>query len=325
MKKRTKVLLGAVGTAAAVGAAGYGLCVLVDELLLNRKMEPSPEFSAKVTGCDLSHLEEATNRAVAKLEAYGYERYYMLSDRGEQLVGYLMKPEKESKVYAFCAHGYRSDAKGEFCKIAHYYLKKGINVFMPDHIASGESEGTHCTFGYCESTDCLKWLSYMKDTFGSDIKILLHGVSMGAATVMMMTGNDALPENVKLTVADCGYSTAIGEFTEKLNDLHLPADLIIKCVNEVNKIRLGFDFGDIRPVDSVKNAKIPMLFVHGTSDTFIPQRMSEECFEACASEYKELLLIEGADHAQSFPTNPESYSAKLDEFIDKFIFNEVEA
>lgn len=319
MKKSTKAILGTIGAAAAVGAAGYGLLAFVDDLLLNRNMVPSPEFSAKVTGCDLSDLEEETNRNVQLLEEYGYEKFHMLSDRGEQLTAYLMKPEKESDIYAFCAHGYRSDAKGEFCQIAQYYLKKGINVFMPDHVASGESEGTHCTFGHCEEPDCLKWLAYMKDTFGSDIKIILHGVSMGAATVMMMTGNNALPENVKLTVSDCGYTTAVAEFTEKLKDLHLPAELIIKGVNAVNKIRLGFDFYELRPVDSVRNAKIPMLFIHGTGDTFIPHSMCQEVYEACGSENKEILYIEGADHAQAFPTDRETYSKKLDEVIDKYV------
>ena len=316
MKTTAKILL---RTAGAVGAAAFGTCLLIDELLLNIKFIPSPEFSAKVTGCDMSHLEEATKKGIAALEEYGLERIYMLSNRGQKLTGYIMRPEKESKVYAFCAHGYRSDGRGEFCKIAHYYLSKGINVFMPDHVASGESEGLHCTFGYYETLDCLKWLAYLKDTFGSDITFILHGVSMGAATVMMMSGSDKLPENVKMTVADCGYSTAIDEFTEKLDAMKLPSKLIIEGVNAVNKLCLRFDFKDIRPVDSVKNAKIPMLFVHGTGDTFIPQRMSEECYEACGSEYKELLLIEGADHAQSFPTDKETYSKKLDEFIDRFV------
>ena len=316
MKKSTKIIL---CSALGVAGAAYGACTLIDELLLNRKMIPSPEFSAKVTGCDMSHLEEATNRGIAKLEEYGCEKYHMLSERGEKLTAYLLKPEKESNVYAFCAHGYRSDAKGEFCKIAYYYLNKGINVFMPDHVASGESEGLHCTFGYYEEPDCLQWLAYMKDTFGSDIKILLHGVSMGAATVMMMSGNKALPENVKLTVSDCGYSTAVGEFSEKLRAMKLPADLIIKGVNAVNKINLGFDFYKLRPVDSVKNAKIPMLFIHGTGDTFIPHSMCQEVYEACGSEVKEILYIEGADHAQSFPTDTETYSKKLDEMIDKYV------
>ena len=183
MKKSAKIIL---RTAATVGLTVYGACTLIDELLLNRKFIPSPELSAKVTGCDMSHLEESTKKGIAALETYGIERLYMLSERGEKLTGYLMRPEKESKVYAFCAHGYRSDGKGEFCKIAHYYLQKGINVFMPDHVASGESEGLHCTFGYHESEDCLKWLSYLKVTFGSDITFILHGVSMGAATVMIL-------------------------------------------------------------------------------------------------------------------------------------------
>ncbi len=317
MKKSTKILL---GSAIVTAAAAYGACTLIDNLLLNRNMVPSKNFSAKVTGCDLSGREEEHNKHKKWLEDYGYEKYYMLSDRGEQLTAYLVKPEKESNVYAFCAHGYRSEARGEFCQIAQYYMDKGINVFMPDHVASGESEGTYCTFGYYEEPDCLKWLAYMKDTFGSDIKILLHGVSMGAATVMMMTGNKALPENVKLTVSDCGYSTAVGEFSEKLDDLGLPSGLIISGVNTVNKLHLGFDFYKLRPVDSVRNAKIPMLFVHGTGDTFIPHSMCQEVYEACGSKNKEILYIEGADHAQSFPTDKETYSKKLDEMIDKYVF-----
>jgi hypothetical protein len=131
--------------------------------------------------------------------------------------------------------------------------------------------------------------------------------------------NLLLPENVKLTVSDCGYSTAVGEFSEKLRAMNLPADLIIKGVNAVNKINLGFDFYKLRPVDSVKNAKIPMLFIHGTGDTFIPHSMCQEVYEACGSEVKEILYIEGADHAQSFPTDTETYSKKLDEMIDKYV------
>lgn len=324
MKKLTKAILGTVGTVAAVGAAAYGVCTLIDELLLNRKMEPSHDFSAKVTGCDLSHLDDLLQKNLKWLEDYGYEKHYMLSDRGEQLTGYLMKPEKPSDVFVFCAHGYRCNGKQEFCGFAQYYLKKGINVFFPDHLASGESEGSHCTFGYCETTDCLKWLAYLKDTFGSDIRILLHGVSMGAATVMMMSARDELPENVKMIVEDCGFSSAVDEFTEKLTALHMPASLIISGVNFVNKINLGFDFNDISPIESVQKAKVPMLFVHGTGDTFVPSYMSEACYEACSSEHKELLLIDGADHAQAFVDGMEEYSAKLDEWLNKFVFNEKE-
>lgn len=320
MKKSTKIVL---GSALGIAATAYGACTLIDNLLLNRNMVPPKNFSKKVTGCDLGDREEELNKHKKWLEDYGYKKYYMLSERGQKLTAYLLKPEKESKVYAFCAHGYRSEARGEFCQIAQYYIDKGINVFMPDHVASGGSEGTFCTFGYYEEPDCLKWLAYMKDTFGSDIKILLHGVSMGAATVMMMSGNNALPENVKLTVSDCGYSTAVGEFTEKLDDLGLPSGLIIKGVNAVNKLHLGFDFYKLRPVDSVRNAKIPMLFIHGTGDTFIPHRMCQEVYEACGSEHKDILYIEGADHAQSFPTDRETYCRKLDEVIDKYVLEVV--
>ena len=315
MKIKTKIVLGTVGAV----AAGYSVCTIVDELLFNRHLVMPNEVGAKFSGCDMSHLGELLATNLKWVEDYGYEKHYIMSDRGEGLVGYLMKAKEPSDIYVFGAHGYRSYGKKEFCGFAQYYLSRGINVFFPDHVASGESEGTHCSFGYHEKEDCMKWLKYMTDHFGKDIKIILHGVSMGSATVCMMTGRNDLPENVKFTVADCGFTTAKDLFKFKMDGLGIPDFGLLKGVNFVNMINHGFDFRDIAPTESVKNAKVPMLFVHGKEDNLVPSYMAKELFDNCSAPYKDILIVEGADHAQAHVDGKQEYEDKIDAFIEKFV------
>lgn len=315
MKICTKLITGTIGLA----AVGYGVCTLLDELLFNKNMILPDSVGAAVSGCDMSHLKDLLTNNLKWVEDYGYEKHYIMSDRGDGLVGYLMKAKKPSNVYVFGAHGYRSYGKKEFCGFAQYYLSKGINVFFPDHIASGESDGTHCSFGYYEREDCMKWLRYMTDHFGEDIKIILHGVSMGSATVCMMSGRNNLPDNVKFTVADCGFTTADALFKFKLKDLKVPDIGFVKGVNLANKINHGFDFSDIAPVEAVKNARVPMLFVHGKEDNLVPSFMAQELYDNCSTPNKDILIVEGADHAQAHVNGKQEYEDKIDAFIEKYI------
>ncbi len=315
MKTKTKIIL---GTATAF-AASYGVCTLIDEMLFNKNLIMPTEINAKFSGCDMSHLGELLANNLRWVEEYGYEKHYIMSDRGEGLVGYLMKAKEPSDVYVFGAHGYRSYGKKEFCGFAQYYLSRGVNVFFPDHVASGESEGTHCSFGYYEKEDCMKWLKYMTDHFGKDIKIILHGVSMGSATVCMMTGRNDLPENVRFTVADCGFTTAKDLFAFKMKGLGIPDFGLLKGVNFAHRLNHGFDFREVAPIESVIYAKVPMLFVHGKEDNLVPSYMAKELFDNCGSEYKDILIVEGADHAQAHVDGKQEYEDKIDEFIEKFV------
>lgn len=315
MKKPVKIALEMAALGGVTAAGAYGLCSLIDELLFNRNMVLPESVGRKISGCDDSHLGAFLQDNLKWLEDYGYEKHYLISDSGYKLTGYLLKAKEESDLYLFGAHGYRSYGKKEFCGVAQYYISKGINVFIPDHVASGESEGTYCTFGYNEVRDCMKWLSYMKDNFGKDIRIILHGVSMGCATVTMMSGREDLPENVVGVVADCGFTTAKALFRYKLGDLGVPPEKLINAVDAVHTRKMGFSFDDLKPVESVKNSKVPMLFIHGAEDKLVPCSMVKELYEACGSEYKDLLVVEDADHAQSFKVNREQFEAKLDNML----------
>ncbi len=304
-------------SAGAAGLTVYGLMTAANEALFNRNITFSPEFSQKMSGCDNSHLGEFLENNLKWLEEYGYERHFLVSDKGYRLTGYLLKAKEDSEVYVFGAHGYRSSGKREFSKFVQYYLEKGYNVFLPDHVASGESEGTWCTFGYNEREDCMKWLSYLTDTFGKDIKIILHGVSMGSATVCMMSGRDDLPENVKFTVADCGFTRAEDFFNWKIKNLGIKiSEPITKGVFFAGKINHGFDLFDVSPLDSVRTAKVPMFFVHGEKDKLVPAYMCTELYEGCSSDMKEILLVPKADHAQAFIHGRKEYAGIIERFAE---------
>ena len=318
MKRATKALLTIAAAAAAGAGAAYGSLVMADELLLNRNLELPDKVMTKISKCDLTNLDELLENNLNWLEAYGYKKYYMSSDRGERLVGYLMTPKTKSNTYVFGIHGYRADGRKEFCGFAQYYLKRGINVFFVDHVASGASEGKYCSLGYYEADDSIKWLYHMEELFGRDIKVIVHGVSMGAAVTARISASN-LPDYVKMLVADCGYTSAREMLTEKMRGIGIADERIINLLNTVNKRRMGFDIDDISPIKAVKYAKLPMLFIHGREDNFVPWEMSKRNYEACSSENKELLIIDGADHVQSFVENPEAYTEKLDEWIEKFV------
>lgn len=321
MKKQLYALAGA---AALTGAAAYGVSEALFRALISRDFRIPSAVSSFITSEKTDEVEtegEIDYKTCYKwLTGYGFERYTIISDRGQRLQGYLMRPEKPSDVYVFGSHGYRSDGKGEWCCFARFYLEEmGYNLFFVDHQSHGESEGEYIGFASHEHKDCLKWLGYMNDTFGKDIKIILHGVSMGSATVMLMTGNEALAENVRFTVADCGYTSAMDEFDYKIDTLKLPFRPIIPIIRAINRKRAGYDFqNDTNALAAIKHARVPVLFIHGGEDLFVPTKMVYELYDACTSE-KDLLVVPGADHAKSYYIDKQGYEARIKAFAEKFI------
>lgn len=307
--------------AALAGAFGAGMYLTFYEVMgrdarlfgkfaevFNKKNPPAKEISSSANQekLDWFHQQE-------------FQEFEMVSDRGLKLKGYLLPAEKPSDVYVFCSHGYRSTGRGEYRYFSKYYHDKGYNLFYVDHQAAGESEGKYIGFGYHEYKDCLKWLDFMNKTFGPDIQIFLHGVSMGSATVMMMTGSPDLPSNVKFTVADCGYTSAWDQFDHNLEVLGIFRYPVLWGSDVWNKLINGYHYTEANPLQSVANAKIPMLFVHGDKDNFVPTEMVWRLYNACSAPYKDVFLIAGAAHAEAYKVDPVTYEAKLDEFTEKFL------
>lgn len=247
-----------------------------------------------------------------------FEKFTIINDRGQNIRAFYVPAEKPSDVFVLFSHGYRSTHMSEFKFQMKYFHDKGYNIFLVDHQASGESDGTQITFGHHESVDLLTWIDFMKDAFGEDIQIILYGISMGSATVMMTSGMDELPDNVKCTIADCGYTSMLDEFDFNLKGMIGFSKPVLKAVNLVNKVVAKYDFGDVSPAESVKNAKVPILFIHGADDDFVPTYMVCTLYNNCTSE-KDLLIVEDAKHAESYQTNPKLYESKVDEFTAKYI------
>lgn len=244
--------------------------------------------------------------------------YQIKNDRGETLCGFLRKADTESNRYVLCSHGYRSRGKGEFRFISKFYHDIGYNIFLVDHIASGDSEGKYISFGYYEHRDLRLWVDFLLETFGKDIDIAVHGISMGCATVMMLAGNYTLPDNVKFIVADCGYTNAQEQFENVLRSSNVPPQPLLGSVGLVNRLVQGFSLKEAGPYSTIKNVTLPVLFVHGKNDGFVSMELTLKMYDACESE-KDILLVEKAGHAQSYIKATEAYEKKIIEFTEKYI------
>ena len=306
---------------AAAGAGIYAMNNYLHKALIHRNFQVPEAVSKFISEEGENDLAGAYTENMKWISDYGFELHHIINDRGQKLQGYLMRPEKPSDVYVFGAHGYRSDGKGEWCYFAKHYVEElGFNLFFVDHQSAGESEGQYIGFASHESKDSLKWLRYMTENFGNDIQIVLHGISMGSATVMLMSGSDELVPNVKFTIADCGYTSAMDEFKYKIETLKLPLKWVIPLVSKINEKKAGYDFQkDTNALGAVANAKVPMLFIHGGDDKFVPTYMVYLLHSECNAEYKDILVVPGADHAKSYHTDKAAYEGKIDEFIARYI------
>lgn len=214
-------------------------------------------------------------------------------------------------------HGYRGNAERDLCGAVQRCFALGRSALLVDQRGAGKSEGNIISFGINESRDCLSWIDYINKTFGADTKIILTGISMGASTVCIAAGNK-LPENVVGVLADCGFSSAKEIIKEVIRKLKLPADLLYPVIKLSAKIFGRFDLEETSAKEALKNCKIPVLFIHGDSDNFVPAYMSQINFDACASA-KRVIFVEGAGHGEAYLKDEQKYLSYLADFFSQSI------
>ena len=212
-------------------------------------------------------------------------------------------------------HGYRGNAERDLCGGVERCFALGRNALIVDQRGSGSSEGRVVTFGIKERRDCLCWIDHVIKRFGADTKIIITGISMGAATVMMAAGED-LPKNVVCVLADCGYSSPKEIIQKVMRDMHLPVGVVYPFVKLGARLFGGFDLEETSPMEAVKKSKVPIIFIHGDTDDFVPYGMSRALYEACASQ-KKLVPIAGAGHGLAFPMDKQTYLQSLVEFQEE--------
>ena len=213
-------------------------------------------------------------------------------------------------------HGYRGTALRDGCGGFKLARDSGRNILMVDQRANSESDGKVITFGIKERIDCRDWAEYAVRRFGDDIKIILTGVSLGAATVLMAS-DAGLPENVKCIIADCGYSSPKEIICKVASEGGYPAKLCYPLLKASCKIRAGFDLDSSSALESVSHTNIPILIIHGDDDRYVPCEMAYRIYEACASPKKELLIIPGAPHAAAYMVDEKTYTDTANRFISE--------
>lgn len=281
----------------------------------DKKSDPSPEVHS-------THDEERDylDEGIANLRKKVSKEYNIISTRGDKLQGYYIDGGANSNVYVLCIHGYRhTDGGFEFGRHSEIYLRKGYNLFLVDHQAHGKSEGKYISFGQYEHLDCLKWINFMLNEFGDDIQIILQGQSMGAATTYLLAAHEDLPSNVKLVVADCGYTSFDKEMVHCAPGPKWLGNILIVFVNLYLKLFRKIDLKKTNALEAAKRITLPTIIVHGGADLFVPTYMGEQLYEACGSIDKELLIVDGAKHARSIAVDPESYDKLVTKFTDKYI------
>ncbi len=265
------------------------------------------EYKETIDGC----IQEIMDRP--------YEGVTIISHDGLQLIGRYYHV-KEGAPLQIQFHGYKSSGYVDFCGGTKLALKLGYNVLVVDQRSHGRSEGKTITFGVQERKDCIRWIDYALNRFGKDIKIVLGGISMGAATVLM--ANDLeLPPNVKGIMADCPYSSPKEIICKVGRELRFPLILLYPFIKLGARLFGGFSLEESSAVEAVKKAKVPILLIHGEADDFVPCEMSRAIKEA-GGDGVELHTFPRATHGMSYMVDAKRYEEITIAFLKKIMNGE---
>lgn len=230
----------------------------------------------------------------------------------------LLLPCEDSRGVIIFMHGYRSTPLRDLGASAQYYHDLGFTLLLPNQRACGDSDGRVITFGAKESRDVKAWTEYAAARFGGDTPIIVGGISLGCSSVLMSLGL-GLPAGVKAAVADCGYSSLYDELTLAAHNffkIRRPA-WVLWGLNIWCRLLGGFDIRSCSTLDAMRSDTVPVLFIHGDADDFVPCRFSRENYEACAAP-KELFIVPGAEHGLSYLVDTPGYHRHIEDFLDKY-------
>ena len=247
-------------------------------------------------------------------EKSNYSDKYIESYDKLQLHSYVVS--QNSNKWAIVVHGYGGSGKLMSDK-SKYFYDMGYNVLIPDLRGHGKSEGDYIGMGWKDRLDIISWINFIIKE-NPNAEIVLHGTSMGAATVLMTSGEN-LPSNVKAIVADCAYTSAWDEFSYQLETyLKVPSSYILNVTNMVTKLKAGYSLKEASALECVKKATVPILFIHGDKDKFVPYSMMDKLYDATSSP-KEKLTIDGGEHANSDLVSPFLYWLTLEDFLNQYV------
>lgn len=310
-KKRIMIAISVLACVLLVGIAGVGFGA---NYLYNLAINPSTSKDLIFGSEEESDENAEAEDTIAQEELDKLDRYYSTSRDGLKLCNYVLSGNDSNK-WVITVHGYTSEGKKMY-SYAKKFFELGYNVIIPDLRGHGESEGEYIGMGWDDRLDIIDLINGIVENY-PDSEIVLFGVSMGAATVLNVSG-ESIPSNVKAVIEDCGFTSVWDEFSYQLKELFgLPSFPMMHSASLVTKLRAGYWFGEASVIEQVKKSVTPTLFIHGDADTFVPYFMLDELYNASTAE-KEKLVIEGAAHAKASTVNPTLYWETIEAFLAKY-------
>lgn len=276
----------------------------------------TPNGRAERDAASITRLKEhypGTAEWMDSLKRNGTLRDTFIVNRGRRLHAYYAE-HQNSEGTAILVHGYTDNAIGMMMLGKLYHDTLHYNILLPEHEYHGKSEGEAIQMGWLDRINTERWID-IADSMWAGKPIYLHGISMGAATVMMCSG-DSLPASVKGIIEDCGYTSVWDEFAGEIrNQFHLPPHPLMDIASALCKIRYGWDFREASAMHQVQRSTLPMLFIHGDADTFVPYSMQAPLYEAKQHGYKQKWVAPGTVHAMAYHDYPQEYRKQVETFI----------
>lgn len=311
-------LIGAGITAGTIITAGTVASLITKKLVSIALDRAEPE----IMNVSREHLSgepvmkeflEMRVQAAQELKRANCETVEITAHDGERLVGHWHSCE-DAKRIIIAMHGWRSSWTNDFGLISDFMFQNNCHVLFAEQRGQNNSGGNHMGFGLLERYDCLDWIRWINQQGYENMPIYLCGISMGASTVLMTAGFD-LPENVHGIIADCGYTSPNAIWKHVMeNNLRLYYDDIQgEIAAEICRRKIQIGPKDYSCTSAMAKCKVPVLFIHGTDDDFVPIEMTYENYKACIAP-KRLLVVPGADHGMSYFYNKEGYEQSVKQF-----------
>lgn len=305
----------------------FGIAILLLAALISGGL---PRYALRQITQMKLQTKERIYEYLEKTGVYSMERFDRLNKRQVQatsqdgllLSGYVLEFFPESRRWMIIVHGYTVSLHAS-TQYIDMFRDAGFNILLIDQRRHGGSQGKYTTYGYYEKYDVQTWVNWILEHYGEQTEIGLHGQSLGGGTVLEYL-SIAHP-NVKFVIADCPYSDLTELMRHQFTKLNkLPAYPLLPLVNRLLQRKAGFRLDQVSPIKAVEKSRLPVLFIHGTKDNYVPTYMSKEMFRH-KPEPKRLLLIEGAVHANAYGVDPKRYKAEVHSFIHEVLDAEMAA
>ena len=316
--KKKKVLIG----------SGIVLFLLIASLIggslymLNFSLRPINR--GKDMGGSMAYMRQTYPHIVPWIDSLNQCRAlrdtFITAPDGVRMHAFYVRAPRPTSHTAVIVHGYTDNAIRMF-HIGYLYNRSlGYNILLPNLRYAGLTEGDAIQMGWLDRKDVIQWINTAPHIFGDSIRAVVHGISMGAATTMMVSG-ETLPDYIRCFVEDCGYTSVWDQFKKELKGMfHLPAFPLLYVTEWICQLQNGWNFHEASALNQVKKCRKPMLFIHGDKDDFVPTWMVYRLYEA-KTQPKALWVVPGVDHAHSYRDYPEEYTGKVREFVEGYLEN----